>query len=136
MFLGPDPASVVAQYQEVVGQCGGGVFLGGGVCVGVCSDAFAWVPRLPGDAHLLGFGLPPVPLGLRGRQFYLGDCQTLKELWDTAGRGFVCSCQLGPVGCVKLRKGAGLLAGRPVERHRVHGSLPGFHLGHQVLRPA
>lgn len=47
MFLGPDPASVVAQYQEVVGQCGGGVFLGGGVCVLMPSRGSPGYPAMP-----------------------------------------------------------------------------------------
>lgn len=67
VFLGPDPASVIGQYVEVVGQYGGG----GGVCVSfrcrnVSCDSYNCVRRLPDDAHLLGFGLPPLSVGLRG----------------------------------------------------------------------
>lgn len=44
---------------------------GGGVCVSfrcrnVSCDSFKRVHRLPDDAHLLGFGLPPLSVGLRG----------------------------------------------------------------------
>lgn len=51
----------------------------------VSSDAFPRAHRLPGDARLLGVGLPPVSLGLWGQQFHLGDCQANQELWDTSG---------------------------------------------------
>lgn len=87
VFLGPDPASVVGQYVEVVGQWGRkGVcgVLGGRF---VSSDAFPRARRLPSDARLLGVGLPPVSVGLRGQQFHLGDRQANQELWDTSGEG-------------------------------------------------
>lgn len=47
------------------------VWGGGGVCFSfrcrnVSCDSFKRVHRLPDDAHLLGFGLPPLSVGLRG----------------------------------------------------------------------
>lgn len=65
------------------------------------SDAFTRAYRLPGDARLLGLGLPPVSLGLRGQQLHLGDRQADQELWDTSGEG-VGSPALQPVGLGEL----------------------------------
>lgn len=46
------------------------------------------VPRPPCDAHLLGFRLPSLSLGLQNQQFHLGASSKHEELWDSAGNVF------------------------------------------------
>ena len=50
------------------------------------------VHRLPSDAHLLGFRLPSLSLGLQHQRLHLGDCEEHEELSDTPGKVAPADC--------------------------------------------
>lgn len=88
--------------------------------------------RISSDAHLLGFRIPPLSLGLQHERFCLGGRQEHEELWDTSGRLSGCVCVSIKLFCVCCFSGELFLccffAGRPVEWHWLHGPVHGLHL--------